>query len=1027
MAHLGLHLIARDEEAKLPALLASIEGVFDEVVLCDTGSVDKTVKVFREWAQHDGQLNTRCTVIGFAWCDDFAAARNASLRALTDKCDWVAWADCDDTLQNAAHLRELAEQAPPQVAGFVFPYDYAHDESGNVICRLERERLVRRSALRGWQLPIHEVMQVEGQLARSDAVVWVHDRDPEKQNPERNFTILKADFERSEVAGEPANPRTLVYLGTESLALGRPQDALHWLRAYLDVGTWDEEICQAWHKISIAYRALHDQSPEKDELLRDAEDAALHAVAARPDWADGYIDLAEIAIRRDAPEKALRFIEKARACGTPQTLLIINPADYGFQLDVMESVAQAKLGQFEDAFQTTAKALQFAPQRQDIQAQAFGLGEEVKKRETIKHVLALYELLVRHDENAKAYELLQNVPYYVWDDPQIAHARSNQRENILHAFEPDTYVEFYENNPGEAPFELQQVPIPDAHERFLRVGFMRRDLEQWQEDTRTDKLRGLDLGANDGWVAANLSLIGCEVDGIEMNPEPAGRAAERKDDYPDMGTIVAGDIFNAPELFEPGAYDFAYCFEVIEHVPDPQLLLDVMQRMVRPGGRCYVSTPDGAYERGRVDGWANVELKGHLRAIRNEEFAGWLCERGVIEGFEVCADRTQVACWSPNPREGKVVFYAGNLFTEALPEKILSEGMGGSETALCKMAEQFARKGYDVRVYAGAGGGLRGDRVTVQGEDQLRGQVLYSPASAWDPGEDCALFVASRIPEAFDRRIKAPRRVLWLHDADYADRLTELRAKRCTDILVLSEFQRELLTEKYPFIADKVHVSRNGIEPLLFADVKPHSEREPLVVYTSSPDRGLDVLLECWPDIRRRVPDAKLIHAYADVYKTMAAANPALGEFHRRVEGLQSKCEGVEALPALNQRAIAELFSRAAVWAYPSRHSMGKQWFPEISCITAMEAQAGGAYPVVAEYGALSETIESGDHIPTGEDLDAFKAEFTDAIVWALENPQHRDHVALKNRTHALTLGWEGVCDDWEERFLAPAAEAVAA
>jgi len=47
---LGLSLIARDEERFLPGLLESIDGAFDQVALLDTGSTDRTVEIFTDWA-----------------------------------------------------------------------------------------------------------------------------------------------------------------------------------------------------------------------------------------------------------------------------------------------------------------------------------------------------------------------------------------------------------------------------------------------------------------------------------------------------------------------------------------------------------------------------------------------------------------------------------------------------------------------------------------------------------------------------------------------------------------------------------------------------------------------------------------------------------------------------------------------------------------------------------------------------------------------------------------------------------------
>ena len=49
----------------------SVRGVFDEIVIFDTGSVDRTKEIAREFD---------AKVFDFVWIDDFAAARNVALR-----------------------------------------------------------------------------------------------------------------------------------------------------------------------------------------------------------------------------------------------------------------------------------------------------------------------------------------------------------------------------------------------------------------------------------------------------------------------------------------------------------------------------------------------------------------------------------------------------------------------------------------------------------------------------------------------------------------------------------------------------------------------------------------------------------------------------------------------------------------------------------------------------------------------------------------------------------------------------------
>ncbi|HVT78222.1 MAG TPA: glycosyltransferase, partial [Acidimicrobiales bacterium] len=96
-------MIVRDEAENLPGCLAALEGMVDEIVVCDTGSTDDT----REIARAAGAV-----VIETEWTDDFAAARNTALGACTGT--WVLWIDADDRLRgDPAAFRKVLAGNPP--------------------------------------------------------------------------------------------------------------------------------------------------------------------------------------------------------------------------------------------------------------------------------------------------------------------------------------------------------------------------------------------------------------------------------------------------------------------------------------------------------------------------------------------------------------------------------------------------------------------------------------------------------------------------------------------------------------------------------------------------------------------------------------------------------------------------------------------------------------------------------------------------------------------------------------------------
>ena len=81
-------MIARDEQNNLPRCLASVRGLFDEIVVLDTGSKDRTIEIARSFGAR---------VFDFVWVDDFGAARNAALARA--KGDYAFWLDADDLIE----------------------------------------------------------------------------------------------------------------------------------------------------------------------------------------------------------------------------------------------------------------------------------------------------------------------------------------------------------------------------------------------------------------------------------------------------------------------------------------------------------------------------------------------------------------------------------------------------------------------------------------------------------------------------------------------------------------------------------------------------------------------------------------------------------------------------------------------------------------------------------------------------------------------------------------------------------------
>jgi glycosyltransferase involved in cell wall biosynthesis len=109
MNHLTVTLIACNEEQNLPRVLASVQGLADEIVLVDSGSTDRTGEIARQC----GARVVYHPWSGFGEQRNFAAAQAAH--------DWILALDADEEL--SAELRESLrawKAQPPAAAAYEF-------------------------------------------------------------------------------------------------------------------------------------------------------------------------------------------------------------------------------------------------------------------------------------------------------------------------------------------------------------------------------------------------------------------------------------------------------------------------------------------------------------------------------------------------------------------------------------------------------------------------------------------------------------------------------------------------------------------------------------------------------------------------------------------------------------------------------------------------------------------------------------------------------------------------------------------
>ncbi len=215
----SLCMIAKNEQERISGCLESVHGLVDEIIVVDTGSVDRTNEIAR---------SRGAKVFSFPWTGNFAEARNESLRYATG--NWIIFLDADERL-NAFGAQDCLRKAAssPGVDAFAVPITNS-GPVGKVESTVGRAlRFFRNLPGIRFSGRVHE--SVERFLIEFGATVdhagfeiehfgYALDPDFVRKKYERNLDLLE-----KELAENPDNAHARYHLGLTCMALERVEEA----------------------------------------------------------------------------------------------------------------------------------------------------------------------------------------------------------------------------------------------------------------------------------------------------------------------------------------------------------------------------------------------------------------------------------------------------------------------------------------------------------------------------------------------------------------------------------------------------------------------------------------------------------------------------------------------------------------------------------------------------------------------------------------------------------------------------------
>lgn len=1015
MTKIAACIIAYQAEKHIVELLDSLKGNVDYLVVgIDKKTTDNTEAEILKWAESHPEVSA--LTFPFSLNDDFAAARNLTFSKVPDDTDWITWVDTDDVFDGNRNLYELLESLPRDVGVVWAPYLYSRIWPGGPVNTVfDRERFFRKAANPKWFGRVHELceLKVAGYKKYRTEEVWVdHKNISGDPRTERNLRIL--DIMRKE---NPGDSRAVLYTAHQYYAQADHKKdpeiwalAADWYDKFINMHSPGEVLDEKWQALIFSCHARRNAGD-----LMGSIKAAGAAVQFCPQYADGWHELAHSYAVLRKYDKAIEFHETALTKKQPDRIMVSNPLAYSFDPYNTMYKVYFQMGDHSKALSYITKCLEIMPNSQEHRWWGQNILWHKTRKEAISAQLASVRYLLDTNQPLQAEKVIEGLPAgAAEEEPEVELARKEIAERVAFLRDPDALENMYMKHEEtvSAVEILKDKPLEEARTFYPRM--------TWTVDQLLKLGKGtvLEVGIGNGVqafleVMHGFKVIGLDIDPVrvkECNKAAAALGFVETREAPEYTTAppkhthdaacadhrsfckpdcaeehtcnlvehehemwnadceTCGPVLRLPVLSKESRVQFHYirpgqslkerltqlglleeiemvtATEILEHLEDVESFIQNIEELGKP---IVITTPDFAYP-----GFQETnEL--HVRGWSQKELEATFAKRGAISqstkidhglGFQTQLGLVYTPGVSYQDRP-PVAIFCGPGFERWTPDSVDATGLGGSETAVVYVAKEMAKMNLRVIVFGEAEGVWDG--------------VAYRHYTKWKPTTALWTFISWRHPDVFDAPIAAENKFYWVHDVDQGAHVTEERMKQVNAVLCLSEFHRKHLTKKYPYLKDKLIIVGNGIDPDKFPVLG--EARGNRIVYTSSPDRGLEQALTYWPDIKAAVPDAEFHIYYGwDNYDKMGGSLA----FKRKIQAL-AKQEGVVWHGRMGQNQLYKELSRSNVLFYPGPHP-----FEETFCISVLEAAACGATPVTRANGALSETNIYGRVIHDGRTRD---------------------------------------------------------
>jgi glycosyltransferase involved in cell wall biosynthesis len=368
---IALVMMIKNEEKRITVSFDSVKDVTDTFIILDTGSVDNTIPIVREYCKNNN-INLHLKEEPFV---NFEVSRNVLLDFADEVLNsnqkrFLLQLDCNDELQNKENLIKFAENFNGPQTGFHLKQKWFTGKSVDTYFNI---RMVLSHCDWRYKGVVHEyicrgkkVKNDSSDIIRLDDIILFQDRTKDDDKSFKRFTRDK-NLLYAEYLKNPNDSRTLFYLAQTCGCLDLKHEAYQYYLLRIREEGFIEEIFHSYNRLGEIARSLNhpweeslnfylkafQHSQRAEPLVNIAEYYLRHNYLgeSKPDYLSSYM-FSKMACELIFPYNQILFID--RQCYTYKRYHVLGQCSY-------------YIGRFKDGKQACLKALSAEDREIDLQ------------------------------------------------------------------------------------------------------------------------------------------------------------------------------------------------------------------------------------------------------------------------------------------------------------------------------------------------------------------------------------------------------------------------------------------------------------------------------------------------------------------------------------------------------------------------------------------------------------------------------------------------------------------------------------